>query len=209
MTSNFFKTFSSGFALLFATVANAADIDLFAGVPPTENDAPYVVFLMDTAASFSADNAIFRCSIDDDGVVVTNGTGSAPTKLDKTNGGVEQCALYSVIKALDTSTTTVKFNIGVMMFNAQQRIFNALTGKFGGNCTGNVGGCLIMPVVPLNSTTKGHILNWIKNWTTSTDKGDKDYLIKAPTDRGDGATMQETWAYYYGKTGICLLQQSL
>lgn len=187
--------------LLASLYVHGADTDLFAGASPAGTDAPQVLFVMDTGASFSANNTSFRCNISSAGVVKTDGTGTTAdfTSLDKTNGGVEQCALYSVISALPITTTTV--SIGVMMFNSNQKTYNALTGAFTSDCniTPSQGGCLVMPIVPLNSTTKPLILDWIKNWVTA---GNSNYNIKAPANRGDGATMQESWAYYFGKTGI-------
>ncbi|MBK7989950.1 MAG: hypothetical protein IPK05_07660 [Comamonadaceae bacterium] len=56
-----------------------------------------------------------------------------------------------------------------------------------------------MPIVPINAATKPRILDWIRKWDIS---GNTNYNIKAPANRGDGATMQEAWAYYFGKTGI-------
>ena len=187
------------FMLLVCLCARSADTDLFAGAAPTGSDAPQVLFVMDTGASFSASNSSFRCNISASGVVKTDGTGLAAdfTALDGSNGGVEQCAIYSVISALPITTTSV--SIGVMMFNAGQKAYNALNGTFSSDCTGGIGGCLAMPIVPFNSTTKPLILSWIQAWVTS---GSNNYNIKAPASRGDGATMQEAWAYYFGKTGI-------
>lgn len=185
--------------LLASLCAHGADTDLFAGAAPTGTDAPQLLFVLDTGASFSAANTAFRCNISAIGVVKTDGTGLATdfTSLDKTNGGVEQCALYSVISSLAITTTTVR--IGVMMFNSNQQAYNALTGAFSSDCTGSTGGCLVMPIVALNSTSKPLILAWIQGWVTS---GSGNYNIKAPANRGDGAVMQESWAYYFGKTGI-------
>jgi len=187
--------------LLASLCAHSADTDLFAGATPAGTDAPQVLFVMDTGASFSASNTSFRCNISATGAVKTDGTGLAAdfTSLDKTNGGVEQCALYSVISALPITTTSVQ--IGVMMFNSSQKTYNALTGAFTSDCpsANAIGGCLVMPIAPFNSTTKPLILAWIKGWVTS---GNSNYDIKAPANRGDGQTMQEAWAYYFGKTGI-------
>ncbi|HZY15548.1 MAG TPA: pilus assembly protein PilY [Ramlibacter sp.] len=187
--------------MLLASGAQAADTDLFAN-PPTPGDLPSVLFVIDTGAAFSASNAVFRCGIDGSGNVYTTNTTATDTyktKMDGTNGGVEQCALYSVVKSLIASAATV--NIGVMMFNSGQKALDPLTGNFSAPCgSSNLrGGCLVLPIVPLNNTTGPRILDWIKNWETS---GNTNYNIKAPSDRGDGATMQEAWAYFNRKTGI-------
>lgn len=184
---------------VFASVhAWAADIDLFAGAAPTGADAPHVLIVLDNAANFSASVTTQRCSITAAGVVVTDGTGTAPTKLDGTAGAVEQCALYSAIKSLGTSST-VTANIGVMGFNANgMKQFNASTNDFSAACVGGTGGCLMMPIVPMNATNKVNMLEWIRNWALS---GGSNYVIKA-NNAASGAVMQEAWAYYFGKMGV-------
>lgn len=186
-------------ALAAAGGAQAADTDLFAGPPPDPSAAPQVLFVIDTGASFSASNSAFRCNINSSGVVKTDGTGAAAdfTQLDRTNGGVEQCALYSVVKSLATSTTTV--NIGVMFFNSGMKTFDPASNGFGAECASGTGGCLALRIMTLNATTGPRVLDWIRNWATS---GNSNYNIKAPANRGDGATMQEAWAYFMGKIGV-------
>lgn len=194
------RNLTLGLLALFAGAgAHAADTDLFAAVPPTGSDAPHVLLVMDNGSSFSA-NATFRCGIDSAGNVYTTAatvTNANKTDYDEKGGGVEQCALYSVIKSLDTSTVTV--NIGIMMFNANQKSYDATTGTFSQACINGVGGCLMMPIVPLNSTTKPYILDYIKNWNNGNSG---NYAIKAGANVGNGATMQEAWAYYFGRTGM-------
>lgn len=186
-------------ALAASAGVQAADTDLFAGPPPDPSAAPQVLFVIDTGASFSASNNAFRCNIDSSGAVKTDGSGNASdfTNLDKTNGGVEQCALYSVVKSLATTTTTV--NIGVMFYNSGMKTYDPATNAFGSECSSGTGGCLAMRILTLNSTSGPRVLNWIRNWTTS---GSGNHNIKAPASRGDGATMQESWAYFFGKTGV-------
>lgn len=193
------KAWLTTLALLASLSAKGADIDLFAGAAPTGADAPYVLLVMDNGASFSANNPSFRCSITPDGVVTTNGTAAASTytALDGKNAAVEQCALYSVIKSLDISTTTV--HIGIMVFNSiGQKSYDPLNGTFSSSCSGGDGGCLIMPIVPINATTKPRILEYIRNWNATSG----DYNIKGSASLANGATMQEAWAYFSGKTGI-------
>ena len=197
------KIVGSALALLSCMSAKGADIDLFAGAAPVGADAPHVLFVIDTGASFSASNNSFFCNISSTGVVRTDATYSDATALNKTNGGVQQCALYTVISTLAISTTTV--NIGVMFFNSGMKTYDPVNNVFStatlssNSCNSGIGGCLGMPIVAVNATTKPRILEWIKNWTTT---GTGNYNIKAPANRGDGATMQEAWAYYAGKTGI-------
>jgi type IV pilus assembly protein PilY1 len=195
MKINLPKVLLASLALTAHVSAIAEDIELFTGTRLA--DAPNVVLVLDNAANFSANVTSQRCSITTAGVVDTSGAGSAPTHLDGTSGAVEQCALYSAIKSLDTSDGAV-VNIGVMGFNATgMKQFNPTTNTFS-NCTGNTGGCLLMPLTPLTSANKTNILEWIRNWRTS---GSSDYNIKG-NNTANGAAMQETWAYFKGKTGV-------
>lgn len=186
-------------ALLAAVTAHAADTDLFAGVSPDGANAPHVLFVIDNGASFSANNPAFRCNISSTGVVRTDGTGANAdfTLLDGKNAGVEQCALYTVLKSLGESTTTIK--VGVMFFNSGMKTLDLTTNTFGSECVSGDGGCLAVKILTLNSTTTPRILDWIRKWDPS---GNNNYNIKGPSSRGDGATMQEAWAYFFGKTGI-------
>jgi hypothetical protein len=181
-----FRIWMMALALLAGTVAKAEDIDLFAGSLPTGANAPNVLFVIDTGASFSASNNAFRCNISATGVVKVDGTGLNGdfTALDKTNGGVEQCALYSVVKSISAGTRTMV--MGVMFFNSGMKTFDPTTGTFGSECASGVGGCLSMKLLEVNSSTAPNVLSWIKNWTVS---GNNDYNIKAPANRGDGALM--------------------
>ncbi|MEY2860237.1 MAG: hypothetical protein RL392_695 [Pseudomonadota bacterium] len=190
--------FLAAVAALSAFFAHAADIDLFAGVPADGTNVANVMFAIDTGAAFNASNSAFRCSITSAGVVKTDGTGSAPTSLDRTNGGVEQCALYSVIQSLDTTVT--KFNIGVMFFNKGQVPYNPATDTYASSScvANNGGGCLVMPLTALTADTSPKILEWIRLWGSNNGNN----AIQAPSSRGDGAMMQEIWAYYFGKMGI-------
>ncbi len=197
------KAWLTTLALLASLSAKGADIDVFAGAAPTGTEAPYVLLVMDNGASFSASNTSFRCSITAAGVVTTNDTADASTytALDGKNAAVEQCALYSVISSLDTSTTTV--NVGIMVFNSTgQTSYDPLTNTFTTSCmdsNGGNGGCLIMPIVPINATTKPRILEYIRLWNSS---GNGNYNVKGNSSLANGATMQEAWAYFSGKTGI-------
>ena len=198
MTWNHWKGLLAATLVLAGVQGRAADIDLFAGVPPDGVDAPNVLLVLDNAANFSASVTTQRCSITAAGVVVADGTGTAPTNLDGTAGAVEQCALYSAIKSLDASST-VTANIGIMGFNANgMKQFNPATNSFSSDCVGGTGGCLMMPIVPLNATNKANMLEWIRNWAIS---GGSNYVMKG-NNTASGAVMQEAWAYFFGKTGV-------
>jgi len=177
--------------------AAAEDIDLFAGVQ-YDVDPPNVLFVLDNGANFSASVSTMRCSITAGGVVTTDGTGTAPTALDRTAGAVEQCALYSALQSL-TANATAQINIGVMGFNANNmKQYDPVSNTFSSACVNGTGGCLLMPIVPFNASTKANILEWIRNWQIS---GGSDYNIKGDNS-ANGAVMQEAWAYYFGRTGV-------
>jgi type IV pilus assembly protein PilY1 len=203
MGKSLFRNLILGLAALASGPAvYAADTDLFAAVPPTGADAPHLLIVMDTGAAFNANSSgTEKCGIDSSGNVTVGATvpAGAVTSLSTKNGGIEQCALYTVIKSLVASTTTV--NIGFMMFNKGQQTYNPTTDAFSTtDCTPATptrGGCLMLPIVPLNATTQPRILEWIRKWESETK-----YNIQAPSDRGDGATMQEAWAYFFGQRGI-------
>ena len=203
MSSIRFKVWLMAVGLLATMGAKAADIDLFAGNPSSVT-APNVLIVMDTGASFSASNSNFRCSISVPGPsgldATVNTTSTVTTNLtpmDSTNGGVEQCALYSVFQSLATGTATI--NVGIMFLNNNQKTYDPVTNTYGSDCINAIGGCLAMKITPLNTSTAPNILAWIKRWTTSGNGNDN---IKGPANRGDGETMQEAWAYLFGKTGI-------
>ena len=180
-----------------STSVSADAIELFAGIP-SDGDAPSVVFVLDNAANFSANVASMRCSITAGGAVKTDGTGTAPTNLDGTAGAVEQCALYSAISALSANTAAT-INIGVMGFNANgMKQFNPTSNSFSASCVGGTGGCLLMPLTPFTPANKASILEWIRLWAVS---GGTDYNMKG-NNTANGAAMQETWAYFNGKTGV-------
>ena len=186
MKSRFFKIFAAAALVLMHLSAHAVfqkseDIDLFRGTTSDEVKPANLMIILDNAAAFSA-SASETCVI-----------GGTATALSGTVGGVEQCALYNVIDS-QTVDNTASVRIGIMVYNASN------VTPYSGSCaSGGVGGCLVLPLTGLTLTTKPLILAWIKSWTTSGGAGPG--FIKA-SQQATAAAMQETWAYYYGKTGI-------
>lgn len=194
-----------GLLWTLALPAHADDIELFAAPNVEASGVPNVLFVFDTRASNASDVKSLRCSITEGGIVKTDGTGTAHTYLDGSSAGVAQCALYSALQALDvpqsgeTEAEKKTFNIGIMGFNETNlKSYDPIQNKTSTVCPGNTGGCLLMPMVEFNSTTKPRILNWIRSWSKSAKEGHAIYTNNAAS----GATMQEGWAYFYGKTGI-------
>jgi type IV pilus assembly protein PilY1 len=199
MKTSPFKIVLGCLALSVSLAATGEDIELFTGTRLA--DPPNVMLVLDNSSNFSANVSTMRCSISPQGVVDTSGAGAHATELDGKAAAVEQCALYSAIKALDVSEGTV-VNIGVMGFNANGlKQFNPATNSFSNVCRVNnasIGGCLLMPLTPLNAANKPNILEWIRNWRADSST---DYGV-AGNNKANGAAMQETWAYFKGKTGI-------
>lgn len=178
--------------------AFAEDTDLFAS--PNTAAAANILLVFDNGASFDASSSQ-SCSIDSAGTVKVDGTGTSPTALSGSAGGIEQCAIYAALAALPAADTPV-FNVGFMMFNAtglQKFDPTITTGNAFSNCpSSGIGGCNIVPVVGYTPTVKTNLLNWIKNWKSS---GNSGYNIKS-NSLASGAVMQEAWAVFQGKQGI-------
>lgn len=169
---------------LAANAAYAEDIDLFVAPAELTPDPPNLLLVLDNAANFSSSAAGNTCIID-----------GVATAMSGTVGGIEQCALYTVISGLDTSADSATVNIGVMVYKA-----NNVKDYNGDACQGgeNAGGCLVYPIVPLTTANKTALLAWIKTWKTS---GNGLGYIKA-NNEATGASMQEAWAYLKGRTGL-------
>jgi type IV pilus assembly protein PilY1 len=176
------------FATLLAAAASipalAEDIDLFIGLGNLlPNDRPNLLIVLDNAANFSASAA--NCKYSD---------GTSPS-LNGTAGGWEQCAFVNVLTALKTNADgTGKVNIGMMGYNA-----NKIRDINGANCGGANGGCLMVPLMEMNTDKKAEMIKWVKSWRTAGGAG-SDY-VKADGEQ-TGAAMQEAWAYYTGRTGL-------
>ncbi len=184
------------------SAAVADDIELFAAPSVGEAGAPNVLFVLDNASNFSSNVTSLRCSISASGVVETDPSSpqfTSPTFLDGTAAAVEQCALYSALQAIDPGEGQT-FNIGVMGFNATgMPSFDPVTNTTSDTpCAGNTGGCLLMRMVAFDDQNKPNILNWIRQWSKAANQGIK---IDA-NNAANGAAMQESWAYYFGKTGV-------
>jgi type IV pilus assembly protein PilY1 len=160
--------------------AIADDTDLFVR-PSGASSPPDVLFVIDNAANFSA-NSTESCII-----------GGSPTALSGKVGGIEQCALYETIAALDPGSV----NIGIMVYNA-----NNVQNNLGVACVAIVsskpGGCLVYEMQLMTAPNKTTLLNWIRSWKVS---GSGLGYIKANSE-ATGGSLQEAWAYYNGRTGL-------
>lgn len=177
--------------LMLNLSVSAEDIDLFVGASPA-GDLPNVMIVLDNGANFSASTSSgSTCTI-----------GGATNTLSGTVGGIEQCALYSVISNLSVPVVAgvekPTLNIGMMVYNAAN-IRDIANINCGG--AGAKGSCLVQPLVPLNTTNQTAFLAWVKSWNTSGGAGN-GYIKATSGIGGNGSAMQETWAYFAGKTGL-------
>ena len=166
---------------------SAEDIDLFSQAGSGTSSAPNVLLVIDNAANFSSNASPASAGT----CTIAGSTNS----LAGTVGGIEQCALYTVLDSLPV-TATASINIGVMAYNGP----NVQTST-GASCpSGSNGGCLLYPITGLTPTTKPAMLSWIAGWKTSNGGGGTTWM-KASSE-ATGATMQEAWAYFQGRTGL-------
>lgn len=166
----------------FQSISRAEDIDVFAGTSGSSG-AANLLLVLDNAANFSSNAPGQSCIID-----------GVATALSGTVGGVEQCALHAVVSSLIV-TSTATLNLGIMTYKSGNVVDYLGVGCGGGN---NAGGCLLYPMTPITTLSRPALLAWIKTWTTS---GSGAGAIKA-NNEATGATMQEAWAYFAGKTGL-------
>ncbi len=160
-----------------SSLSRAEDIDLYSA-NAVNTGVPNVLLVLDNAANFSASAG--NCTYVD---------GSTPS-LNGTAGGIEQCAIYNVVSGLPAGAV----NLGLMAYNA-----NNMRDINNANCGGSNGGCLMQPLALMSGTAKTNFLAWVKSWKTTGGAGDG--YIKA-NGEATGATMQEAWAYYAGRTGL-------
>ena len=182
---------------LMAVPGQAEDIDLFS-MPSSSSsgaNAPVLLFVWDNGAGFNASSPE-TCLLGTPTTGTTaDGTPTA-TALSGKTGGVEQCAIFNVIQAMPVDTVA-KIRIGIMAWKgAQVRDYN------NNSCTGTQdGGCLLYPVTPLTTSTKVALLTYIKSWK-NTNSGDGLRILADNASPGPGTSMQEAWAYLYGRTGF-------
>ncbi|TXT23422.1 MAG: type IV pilus assembly protein PilY1 [Gallionellaceae bacterium] len=173
---------------------HAEDIDIYSGLSDNTH-IPNVLIVMDNAASFSNNATGFGiCNLPDaSGVLATN-------SMHDTSGGIEQCALYNVISSLPVNDDgSARVKIGFMVYNATGIHDANYIDAPNPHCSGTEGGCLVYPLTEMTGTAKDSLQKWISTWQVNNSGG--SFWIKA-NGQATAAAMQETWAYYAGKTGI-------
>jgi type IV pilus assembly protein PilY1 len=190
--------------MAFSAPATAEDIDLFVGVGGTSTPKSNVLFVIDTGANFSS-SAGEGCYINSttNQVRTTPASGFTKTNLSDKAGGIQQCAIYSVLASLDEKQSG-QIQVGIMGFNvgSGQKLwsYHPATDEFKQDCPLGGAGCLLVPLTDISiSNNKSRLLNWLAKIETS---GNSKYEIKPSNNGQNGAAMQEAWAYFYGKQGI-------
>ena len=172
------------FAALAASGARAADTDLFSGIS-TEGTPPNLLVILDNSGAWNS-NISFNCTAA--GLTIPAGNVN-------TAGGFEQCALYNVLNTVALTPALVgQFNMGLMLFS---------TGS------GN-GGTFFFPATPapgalplMNSTNPNGTPGGIPQFQAAL----KNLKVggsgsNTANSSAVGATMQEAWAFFGGKTGF-------
>ncbi|HEU0220452.1 MAG TPA: PilC/PilY family type IV pilus protein [Gallionella sp.] len=178
----------------YATTSRAEDIDIYSGLGSAVN-TPNVLFVMDNSANFEASSGGVTCMQQADGSLLINAAAGTATAMSGKVGGIEQCALWNVVKNLPVNADgTARVNIGFMVYNGPNvhDVNNA-------NCGGGLGGCLTQPMIAMTAANKTGVLSWIASWNTSPSAATGN--VKA-AGKATAATMQEAWAYYKGTTGL-------
>ncbi len=176
------------FAALAASDARAADTDLFSGIS-TEGTPPNLLVILDNSGAWNSSTS-FICP------------SSVGLKLPKNNentaGGFEECALYNVLNIVALNPALLgKFNMGLMLFT---------TGS------GN-GGTFFFPAVKapgvLPTMTADNIATFQNALVGDTPPTAANPGLQmggsfssTANSSAVGATMQEAWAFFGGKTGF-------
>src|SRR4030095_1232200 len=144
-----------------ASIAAAEDIDIF-GRTPQQNELPNVLIMWDSSANWSANIPVPNCSYSD-------GSGgpkaNAPDKEQGTKFGIEKCAIYNVISALDVNAEgSARYNIGLELFNESGA---------------PQGGYPRRQFVPLTTANKALLLSAIRNIAINADKANNSPYAQA------------------------------
>ncbi|MBF7730244.1 pilus assembly protein [Pseudomonas sp. N040] len=181
MKRNFIRSLLGVILFAVSATSQAEDIDLFVKSEGTAGDPPNVLLILDNAANFS--------SATSSGFTTCPGVTGLSSTMSSTNAGLEQCALYKVIEALDPGTVS----LGVMMFNAN---------SFFPSCPGGDGGCLVYPMTEMTATNKAAMLDWLKTWVITNGQAPAGALNVKTNNKKNGQAMQEAWAFFAGKKGV-------
>lgn len=140
-----------------------SDIDIYSS--PGSGSVSNVLFILDSSANWNA-SLKHTCVYSDDK--------SSPSKGD-TKGGMEQCALYNAIEALQPNADgTAPFNIGLMVFNETNV---------------DTGARVIKALTPLTTDGKAQLKSFIKTLD----------LNQSPAPSSYALAMHEAYLYFSQK----------
>ncbi len=176
------------FAALTAPGARAADTDLFSGIQ-TEGTPPNLLVILDNSGAWNS-NISFTCP---------SSVGLAlPAGNANTAGGFEECALYNVLNIIKTNTALLgNFNMGLMLFSQG---------------SGN-GGTFFFPTSKAPGSLRLMDAAGIQAFQNALVGASPPTAANPGLQMGGsfsttanssavGATMQEAWAFFSGKTGF-------
>jgi type IV pilus assembly protein PilY1 len=165
-----------GALLLNSTTSRAEDIDIYTGLAGTAN-IPNVMVVVDNPSSQNSD--VGPCSYWD---------GTLPSQGSKALGN-DQCALVNIVHSMTTKTGGIAlFNMGITtMDGVILKLTPVDDNAYTGPSTLTLGSTSY--TIPAGSTNRQAIIIVVK--------------ALAPTSglSGQGAELQETWAYYTGGNG--------
>lgn len=173
-------------AAAYSTSLRAEDIDIY-----LDNSGgatlPNLLFVIDNSSNLASNwSSTNGCK------GYANGTSAeTPSMGTNTAGGIVQCALVDAINSIPNGV--LKF--GIMAGNANG--FGTSRG-----CMGSNGGCLLYPLTEINATTRTDMVTFIKSWVQQNTNNDPTKTPFTVTSAASGGMMQESWAYYNGKTGL-------
>ncbi len=170
-------------ALVASGSARAEDIDIYMD-NSAGGDLPNVLFVIDNSSNVGSTWGGGGCTAYADG-------SGAPSLGTKTAGGVLQCSLVDTINGLPDD----RLKIGIMAGNANG--FGTSRG-----CVGKDGGCLLYPLTTVNAANRPALIAFIKNWESSNSPETSTSFPFTVTSAPSGGMMQESWAYYNGRTGL-------
>src|SRR6266568_8075245 len=175
------------FTAMAASVVRAADTDLFSGIQAS-GVPPNVLVVLDNSGAWNS-NVSFNCP---SSVGLTLPAGNVNTA-----GGFEQCALYSVMNNIATNTALLgAFNMGMMLFSSG-------SGNGGTFFFPTTTAPSALPLMNSNSDPdplkRGGIERFQDALKTLKVGGSGSNTANSSAV---GATMQEAWAFFGGKTGF-------
>lgn len=192
-----FALFLMSMLMCYSASLRAEDIDIYVSNATTVG-TPNVLFVLYNGADADADA----------GASCTYSDGTTPSTGGSKVISLVQCSLVSAINGLADSSV----NIGIAVNNANsfagqsQATTDTTKGGYHDLCnsSGN-GGCIIRKLMKMDTAGKASMTAFIKGLTPfnggQTDANGINLKVNS-SNADPAAAMQESWAYYNGKTGL-------